>query len=93
MNATTLTKAPNIKPKHDAPPQRGAARRGVGAERQDQIVSLHDCVAFHASASDFSARCSATRTATSVIPSRAAVAVIVCSSSEIERTMSRALRT
>ena len=60
----------------------------VGRERGDEVFGLHAFDRLQTSASDFSARCSATRTATSVIASRSAVAEIDCPSSEIDFTMS-----
>ena len=61
----------------------------VGGEGGNEIQGLHDSDLRHAAPSDFSARWSATRTATSVIERRAAVAAIDWPSSEIDWTMSR----
>ncbi len=71
------------------PSQMDRRRERIGGERIDEIGGLH-CVALRqAAARDFSARCSATRTATSLIESRAAVAAIDWPSSEIAVTISR----
>ena len=64
-------------------------RNRIGGERGDEFGRLHATDLRHAAPSDFSARCSATLTATSVIDSRSAVAAIDWPSSEIDCTMSR----
>ena len=64
-------------------------RDRIGGERLDELGGPHAIDLRHAAPSDFSARCSATLTATSLMPSRVAVAVIDWPSSEIDCTMSR----
>ena len=73
----------------DPPAEPDRLGNRVGGERRDEFGGSHSTDLRQAAPSDFSARWSATRTATSLIERRFAVAAIDWPSSEIEVTMSR----
>ena len=73
----------------DPPVEPDRFGNGIGGERRDELGRPHVTDLRQAAPSDFSARWSATLTATSDILRRAAVAAIDWPSREIEVTMSR----
>ncbi len=73
----------------DAAAELERRRRRLGGQRGDESAVFIGWRSARRSPSAFSARCNATRTATSLIESRAAVAAIDWPSSEIAVTMSR----
>ena len=85
----TLADKPDRKRGRDPPVEPDRLRNRIGGQSRDELGRFHATDLRQAAPSDFSARWSATLTATSDIERRAAVAAIDWPSREIEVTMSR----